>query len=141
MSASWPRMSMSLPLPSSPHWVPTTTVAGIDQPSEPPPGPVDLSGRGSGTLPPMVAARTMVEGWLATAWEQHATDVHVAVGAPANLRVDGLLAPMAGAVELTLAEVEDVVEELLGEQSADIGLRDVDFGFTWGDRARIRGNA
>ncbi len=89
----------------------------------------------------MVAARAMVEGWLQTGWEQHATDVHLAVGAPPNLRIDGHLAPLDGAEPLTLDQVEDIVEELLGEQSGDVGQRDIDFGFTWGDRARIRGNA
>jgi twitching motility protein PilT len=89
-----------------------------------------------------VAGGTALETWLDEAWSTSGTDLHLAVGLPPMIRVDGTLAPIAASKPLTDDDVDAVLTQLIGaDDVARLGEHDVDFGFTWGDRARVRGNA
>jgi twitching motility protein PilT len=71
------------------------------------------------------------------------TDLLLSAGAPALIRLDGELVPVEGRAPLTDAETEGAVHLLLDERDRavfDAG-REVDFSFSFGESARIRGNA
>ncbi len=76
--------------------------------------------------------------------KKKASDLHLQVGLPPVLRVDGVLAP-AAAYNKPLAEkdVETMVFALLEEDQKQILLRDkeFDFSFAFGDLGRFRVNA
>jgi twitching motility protein PilT len=82
-----------------------------------------------------------LQGWLEAAWADRGTDVHVAVGVAPVLRVDGTLRAIEGAEALSEEDVDGILRDLIGDRIDELGDNDVDFGFTWGGRARIRGNA
>ena len=84
----------------------------------------------------------IVDGWLATMWEQGASDLHLTMGAPPQIRVDGVLRPVdAKAKPLTADDVGRHAATLAGRDLGDIdAAASLDFGLTWRDRARLRGN-
>jgi len=76
--------------------------------------------------------------------EVQASDLLLSCGSPARIRKDGRLELMeTNAPALTPADTERMLKELL--EPADWKQlqkrRQVDFAFTWRDRARVRGNA
>lgn len=75
--------------------------------------------------------------------KRKASDLHVQVGLPPMLRVDGALAPIHGAAALKEEDVEALVFTLLDEDQKQILLRDkeFDFSFAFGDLGRFRVNA
>jgi twitching motility protein PilT len=87
-------------------------------------------------------AALSVEAWLEATWEANGTDLHITAGAPPMMRVGGELVPVPKVKVLTPAETERLARELLRERADSLATsKDVDFGFTWRDCARIRGNA
>ena len=86
---------------------------------------------------------TRLGPFLDTLWASGGTDLLFAAGSPPRMRVGGKLSPIAGHDPLSPAEVTDLVFGLLDEQSRAALRRhkDLDFAFTWDDRARLRGNA
>ena len=86
---------------------------------------------------------TAIDGLLQELWDRKGTDVHLTVGAPPLLRLDGVLVPVEGVRKLKAADIEKVALPLLGEELTERlhNGRQVDFSFTWADKARIRGNA
>jgi twitching motility protein PilT len=75
--------------------------------------------------------------------KKKASDLHLQVGLPPMLRVDGSLTPVAGADALDEEAVEALVFAILDEDQKQILLKDkeFDFSFAYGDIARFRVNA
>lgn len=75
--------------------------------------------------------------------KRKASDLHLQVGLPPMLRVDGSLAPIAGAEMLTEETVEILIFAILDEDQKQILLKDkeFDFSFAFGDLGRFRVNA
>lgn len=71
------------------------------------------------------------------------SDIHLQVGLPPMLRVDGALAPVAGTEPLDEAAIETLVFSILDEDQKQILLKDkeFDFSFAYGDMGRFRVNA
>ena len=76
--------------------------------------------------------------------DQGATDLILTVGAPPLMRLDGDLRPFNSDSRLEPSDVEEMLASILSSQNREpFGERDqeLDFSFTWRDKARIRGNA
>lgn len=75
--------------------------------------------------------------------KKKASDLHLQVGLPPMLRVDGKLVPVSGAEILTDEAVEMLVFAILDEDQKQILLKDkeFDFSFAFGDLGRFRVNA
>ena len=83
-----------------------------------------------------------IEPWLQTLWDQGGSDLLLSSGSPPRIRVDGKLRPIAGAQVLTGEQIDDIAKPLLtdGQRMIFDEQLDVDFAFSWGDKARIRGS-
>jgi twitching motility protein PilT len=83
-----------------------------------------------------------IEPWLQSLWDQGGSDLLLSSGSPPRIRVDGKLRPIAGAQILTGEQIDDIGKPLLtdGQKMIFDEQLDVDFAFSWGDRARIRGS-
>jgi twitching motility protein PilT len=75
--------------------------------------------------------------------KRRASDLHLQVGLPPMLRVDGSLIPVSGADILTEETVEALVFAILDEDQKQILIKDkeFDFSFAFGDLGRFRVNA
>lgn len=75
--------------------------------------------------------------------KKKASDLHLQVGLPPILRVDGALVHVSGADPLTEESVEALVFAILDEDQKQILLKDkeFDFSFAFGDLGRFRVNA
>lgn len=75
--------------------------------------------------------------------KKKASDLHLQVGLPPILRIDGILSPVPGAPVLDEQLVEALVFALLDEDQKQILLRDkeFDFSFAFGNLGRFRVNA
>lgn len=74
---------------------------------------------------------------------QHASDLHIQVGLPPMLRVDGALAPIANTPTLTSEMTEKLIFSILDPDQQQILLKDkeFDFSFSFGNLGRFRVNA
>ena len=83
-----------------------------------------------------------IEPWLERLWEKGGSDLLLSGGSPPRIRVDGKLLPLDGVPMLTGAQIDDIATPLLtpGQQMIFDEQLDVDFAFSWKDRARIRGS-
>lgn len=72
-----------------------------------------------------------------------ASDLHLQVGLPPMLRIDGVLSPTQNTSKLDPKTVEELIFSLLEEDQKKILLRDkeFDFSFAFGDLGRFRVNA
>ena len=84
-----------------------------------------------------------VEHLLEEVLKQDASDLHLSVGVPPVLRVDGRLVPLSEYGQLTPEQTEDIVHQVVDDNQKEIFVRDkeVDFSFAFGDVARFRANA
>ena len=75
--------------------------------------------------------------------KKKASDLHLQVGLPPMLRVDGALVPVTGADALDEESLEALVFAVLDEDQKQILLKDkeFDFSFAYGDLGRFRVNA
>jgi twitching motility protein PilT len=75
--------------------------------------------------------------------KRKASDLHIQVGLPPMLRVDGSLVPVSGAEALNEEGVETLIFAILDEDQKQILLKDkeFDFSFAFGDLGRFRVNA
>ncbi|HYH75785.1 MAG TPA: type IV pilus twitching motility protein PilT [Candidatus Saccharimonadales bacterium] len=75
--------------------------------------------------------------------KKKASDLHLQVGLPPMLRIDGALTPVNGAEILSDEAVEALVFAILDEDQKQILLKDkeFDFSFAFGDLGRFRVNA
>jgi twitching motility protein PilT len=83
-----------------------------------------------------------IEPWLQSLWDQGGSDLLLSNGSPPRIRVDGKLRPIDGAQILTGEQIDDIGKPLLtdGQKMIFDEQLDVDFAFSWGDKARIRGS-
>ncbi len=81
---------------------------------------------------------------LANLWDLGATDLILTAGAPPLMRLNGELQPFNGDSPLTSEDTEGMLASILRSQHRDPfgeNDRELDFSFTWEEKARIRGNA
>ena len=85
----------------------------------------------------------MIESLLEEVVKRKASDLHLEVGLPPMLRIDGTLSPISKQPKLSEEAVETMVFTLLDEEQKQILLRDkeFDFSFAFGDLGRFRVNA
>lgn len=91
-----------------------------------------------------MATQTMrIEVLLDEVVKKKASDLHLQVGLPPILRIDGALVPVTGAAVLTPQLLESLVFAILDEDQKQILLKDkeFDFSFAYGDLGRFRVNA
>ncbi len=71
------------------------------------------------------------------------SDLHVVVGAPPTIRLDGMLVPVAGEAALTPLSAGQLVSGVLSAEQKEVLTvnRELDFSFTLGEKARFRVNA
>lgn len=84
-----------------------------------------------------------VESLLEEVIKKKASDLHLQVGLPPMLRVDGSLTPVTGSAVLTEELVETLIFAILDDEQKQILLKDkeFDFSFAFGDLGRFRVNA
>src|SRR6266536_756439 len=84
-----------------------------------------------------------IELMLEQVIKRDASDLHLQVGVPPMLRIDGALKPVDDAPVLTEDDTEKLVFSILDEDQKEILLKDkeVDFSFAFGDYGRFRANA
>jgi twitching motility protein PilT len=84
-----------------------------------------------------------IEVLLEEVIKQKASDLHLQVGLPPMLRVDGALKPVSGTEVLNEEAVESLIFSILDEDQKAILLKDkeFDFSFAFGDLGRFRVNA
>src|SRR6185436_6113523 len=84
-----------------------------------------------------------IEVLLEEVVKKKASDLHLQVGLPPIIRVDGALMPVTGADVLSDEAVETLIFAILDEDQKQILLKDkeFDFSFAFGDLGRFRVNA
>lgn len=84
-----------------------------------------------------------IEVLLEEVVKKKASDLHLQVGKPPVLRVDGALKPISGAEVLDEEAMENLIFAILDEDQKQILLKDkeFDFSFAFGDLGRFRVNA
>lgn len=84
-----------------------------------------------------------IESLLEECVRTKASDIHLQVGLPPILRIDGALRPIPGYQSLDEATVERLVFSTLEEEQKEILLKDkeFDYSFSFGDLGRFRVNA
>src|SRR6201993_1345540 len=91
----------------------------------------------------MSAAQARIEVLLDDVIKKKASDLHIQVGLPPMLRVDGALIPVTAADPLDEEAIEALIFAILDEDQKQILLKDkeFDFSFAYGDLGRFRVNA
>jgi len=84
-----------------------------------------------------------IEVLLEEVVKKKASDLHLQVGLPPMIRIDGALMPVSGADTLSDEAVETLIFAILDEDQKQILLKDkeFDFSFAFGDLGRFRVNA
>lgn len=88
-------------------------------------------------------AQPRIEVLLDEVIKKKASDLHIQVGLPPMLRVDGALVPITGSEVLDEEAIEALIFAVLDEDQKQILLKDkeFDFSFAYGDLGRFRVNA
>ena len=83
-----------------------------------------------------------LELWLQELWDRKGSDLLLSGGSAPRIRVDGKLQPISNAAMLTGEQIHELGLSLLtpGQKEVFAEQLDVDFAFSWGERARIRGS-
>jgi len=83
-----------------------------------------------------------IEVLLEEVIRRKASDLHIQVGIPPTIRVDGALIAVSDVAPITPALIETLIFSLLDEQQKQILLKDkeFDFSFAFGDLGRFRAN-
>jgi twitching motility protein PilT len=90
-----------------------------------------------------MATQARIEVLLDEVIKKKASDLHIQVGLPPMLRIDGSLTPVTGADPLDEEAVETLIFSILDEDQKQILIKDkeFDFSFAFGDLGRFRVNA
>jgi twitching motility protein PilT len=90
-----------------------------------------------------MAAQPRIEVLLDEVIKKKASDLHIQVGLPPMIRVDGALIPINGSDVLDEEGIEALLFAVLDEDQKQILLKDkeFDFSFAYGDLGRFRVNA
>lgn len=91
----------------------------------------------------MATANLRIESLLEQVIKSKGSDLHLQVGLPPMIRVDGKLSPVASTPVLTEPMVETLVFSILDADQKQVLLKDkeFDFSFAFGDLGRFRVNA
>ncbi|MCA9308856.1 type IV pilus twitching motility protein PilT [Candidatus Saccharibacteria bacterium] len=91
----------------------------------------------------MATAALRIENLLEHVVKNKGSDLHIQVGLPPQIRVDGKLSAIANTPELTETQVESLVFAILDNDQKEVLLKDkeFDFSFAFGDMGRFRVNA
>jgi twitching motility protein PilT len=83
-----------------------------------------------------------IQDYLEVVVKKEASDLHLVVGSPVMIRIDGQLIPLSSAL-LTSDDTESLVFELLSTEQREMLLvnKELDFSFALGDVARFRVNS
>lgn len=86
---------------------------------------------------------TRIEILLQEVINQRASDLHLQVGVPPMLRIDGRLMPVTNQAPLSVESAERLVFSILSNEQKEILNKDkeFDFSFSFGDLGRFRVNA
>jgi twitching motility protein PilT len=86
---------------------------------------------------------TAITPWLQTLWDHKGSDLLLSGNSAPRIRVNGKLRPVEGARILSGLEIDALVRPLLNSSQSETldTQQDVDFAFSWEDRARLRGSA
>ena len=97
----------------------------------------------AGGAPTAVNTVIRIETLLEECVKRNASDLHIQVGLPPILRVDGALMPIAGLSVLTEDMVQKLVFSTLDSEQREVLAKDkeFDYSFAFGDIARFRVNA
>ena len=89
------------------------------------------------------ASAARIEVLLEEVVRRQASDLHLQVGLPPTLRVDGKLIPHENSAPLTEETAEQLIFSILDEEQKQMLLKDkeFDFSFAFGEEARFRVNA
>lgn len=84
-----------------------------------------------------------IEVLLQEVINQRASDLHIQVGLPPMLRIDGALQPVANTPVMDAEAVENLVNSILDQEQQQVLQKDkeIDFSFAFGDLGRFRVNA
>ena len=84
-----------------------------------------------------------ISPWLEILWDQKGSDLLLAGGSAPRIRVNGKLRPVEGAPVLSGDEIDALVRTVIepSQEATFDTEQDVDFAFSWLDRARLRGSA
>ena len=84
-----------------------------------------------------------IEVLLQEVINQRASDLHIQVGLPPMLRIDGALQPVANTPVMDAEAVENLVDSILDQEQQQVLQKDkeIDFSFAFGDLGRFRVNA
>lgn len=90
-----------------------------------------------------MAGQPRIETLLEEVIKKKSSDLHIQVGLPPMLRVDGTLVAVTGAAALNEEAVEALIFAILDDEQKQILLKDkeFDFSFAFGDLGRFRVNA
>jgi twitching motility protein PilT len=90
-----------------------------------------------------MAQQLRIELLLEEVINKKASDIHLQVGLPPMLRIDGSLKPVPGSSNLSEEQVESLIFAILDDDQKQILLKDkeFDFSFAFGDLGRFRVNA
>jgi twitching motility protein PilT len=91
----------------------------------------------------MESTQLRIEPFLEEVIKRDASDLHLQVGLPPMVRVDGALRPIAETAVLKPADVEGLAYSLLNEDQKKTLIKDreLDFSFAFGNKGRFRVNA
>ena len=83
-----------------------------------------------------------IDAWVRILWDQQGSDLLLSGGSPPRIRVNGRLLPIEGMDPLSGAQIDALARPLLNaEQEQTFAEQlDVDFSFSWADKARLRGS-
>src|ERR1035437_3050871 len=83
-----------------------------------------------------------IDTWLQILWDRGGSDLLLSGGSAPRIRVDGSLTPIEDAPIFTGEQVDGIARPLLtpDQEAVFEEQQDVDFSFSWKDRARVRGS-
>lgn len=84
-----------------------------------------------------------IKDLLSQVIERKASDLHLIVGIPPTLRIDGNLFPLLDLPQLDQQTIENLLREVTNDEQREILTvnREIDFSVGYGDQARFRVNA
>ena len=90
----------------------------------------------------VVKSARLIDPWIQILWDERGSDLLLSADSAPRIRVDGQLRPIEGAQVLSASEIDDIGLPLLTPVQQQIFEEqlDVDFAFSWRDKARIRGS-
>ena len=83
-----------------------------------------------------------IDPWIQILWDSDGSDLLLSGNSAPRVRVNGKLRPIEGVPVLTGEEIDKIARPLLNPEQAAVfeDQLDVDFSFSWGDKARLRGS-